>query len=113
MAKITTTSQMKKTTMPGRAYPPTVLATSASYPASDDLFRCAPPPGRVFDRLRPIRVGGGAGQQDGQRAPVDVSDSKTEPRPRLSKRMVTCRKRVVSDPTERWESAKRRIGTLG
>jgi ABC-type nickel/cobalt efflux system permease component RcnA len=40
MAKITTTNQKKNTTMPGMAYPATVLAlaTTASYPQPFDLF---------------------------------------------------------------------------
>ena len=42
MARTTTTSQKKNTTMPGMAYPATVLvlvATAASYPGPPDLFR--------------------------------------------------------------------------
>jgi hypothetical protein len=40
MATMTTTNQKKNTTMPGMAYPATVLdlATAASYPPSPDLF---------------------------------------------------------------------------
>jgi hypothetical protein len=40
MASITTTSQKKKTMMPGMAYPATVLAlaTAISYPLPRDLF---------------------------------------------------------------------------
>jgi hypothetical protein len=40
MARITTTTQKKNTTMPGMAYPATVLAlaTAASYPPPFDLF---------------------------------------------------------------------------
>jgi hypothetical protein len=41
MTTMTTTTQMKNTTIPGRAYPATVLAlaTAASYPALRYLFR--------------------------------------------------------------------------
>src|SRR5690349_8936905 len=42
MARTTTTSQKKNTTIPGMAYPATVLAlvaTAASYPAPSYLFR--------------------------------------------------------------------------
>ena len=40
MTRITTTNQKKKMTMPGIAYPPMLrLATNASYPAPNDLFR--------------------------------------------------------------------------
>ena len=41
MARMTTTSQKKNTTMPGIAYPATslVLATGPGYPAVPDLFR--------------------------------------------------------------------------
>jgi len=44
MARITTTTQKKNTTMPGMAYPATVLAlaTAASYPALLRSFRGAP-----------------------------------------------------------------------
>ena len=40
MARITATSQKKSTTIPGIAYPPTVLAlaTARSYPAPPHLF---------------------------------------------------------------------------
>jgi hypothetical protein len=40
MARITTTTQKKNTTMPGMAYPATVLAlaTATSYPQPPDLF---------------------------------------------------------------------------
>jgi hypothetical protein len=40
MAKITTTSQKKNTTIPGMAYPATdlALATGLSYPGGTDLF---------------------------------------------------------------------------
>jgi hypothetical protein len=40
MATMTTTNQKKNTTMPGMAYPATVLdlATAASYPPPPDLF---------------------------------------------------------------------------
>jgi len=40
MARITTTTQKKNTTMPGMAYPATVLAlaTATSYPPPPDLF---------------------------------------------------------------------------
>jgi hypothetical protein len=39
MARITTTNQKKNTTIPGRAYPATVLAlaTAPSYPAPPEL----------------------------------------------------------------------------
>jgi len=43
MARITTTTQKKNTTMPGMAYPATVLAlaTATSYPPPPGLFgRC-------------------------------------------------------------------------
>jgi hypothetical protein len=45
MAKITTTNQKKNTTMPGMAYPATVLAlaTTASYPQPFDLFGAGTP----------------------------------------------------------------------
>jgi hypothetical protein len=44
MAKITTTNQKKNTTMPGMAYPATVLAlaTGPSYPVPPDLSRYRP-----------------------------------------------------------------------
>jgi len=40
MARITTTNQKKNTTMPGIAYPATLLAlaTGANYPPPPDLF---------------------------------------------------------------------------
>jgi hypothetical protein len=40
MARMTTTTQKKNTTMPGMAYPATVLApaTATSYPPPPDLF---------------------------------------------------------------------------
>jgi hypothetical protein len=44
MARIATTNQKKKTTIPGKAYPATVLvrAMGASYPALTDLSTLAP-----------------------------------------------------------------------
>jgi len=42
MARITTTSQKKKITIPGMVYPATdlaLVATDASYPGAFDLFR--------------------------------------------------------------------------
>jgi hypothetical protein len=43
MARITTTNQKKNTTMPGIAYPATLLAlaTGANYPSPPDLFHAA------------------------------------------------------------------------
>jgi hypothetical protein len=61
MIRMATTNQKKKTTMPGIAYPATVLAlaTVASYPGSPDLFRYgALAPGRRDLRLMFGRAGG-------------------------------------------------------
>lgn len=61
MARITTTSQKKNTTIPGIAYPATLLAlaTAASYPPRPDLFH-----GEAHDPAdRPVGLGH-AGQVD-------------------------------------------------
>jgi hypothetical protein len=63
MARITTTTQKKKMTMPGIAYPLMLrLATNASYPAPNDLFRYFLAPtagGTVPGSADPVRVGNG------------------------------------------------------
>jgi hypothetical protein len=70
MARITTTTQKKNTTMPGTEYPATVLAlaTSASYPPLRDLLgaetknvrSCQPRPFTGADS-RAVKPGGASG----------------------------------------------------
>jgi hypothetical protein len=69
MARITTTTQKKKMTMPGIAYPLMLrLATNASYPEPNDLFRyfSGTDGGRDFScATRASRAAGGAGPPQG------------------------------------------------
>jgi hypothetical protein len=57
MARITTTTQKKNTTMPGMAYPATVLAlaTATSYPSPPDLFGGCLPGTTTLDLMDPGR----------------------------------------------------------
>jgi hypothetical protein len=76
MARITTTIQKRNTTMPGMAYPATVLAlaTAASYPPPPDLFGGsiwdAPRPGRWAARIIGPECAGGVGRPGPSSRPV-------------------------------------------
>jgi hypothetical protein len=71
MARIATTIHRKNTTMPGMAYPATllVLATAASYPPPPGIFACSPWDAHDARRRGEVRKGALAGREPRLPAP--------------------------------------------